>query len=246
MTTFPFILQGTITDFDGSTALASAKVIAKNLVSSESTSTTTNASGQYVLDLANMANGYSVGDVIYVKSFSGIRIRIGSFTITQAMIDGGGHTLSFTVYGLREHVFDTMFSLYNANLPPDFTDTDGSTTVSWKVTAAMPEDNPEFPVIIINPAGVKVNLLTMDKSQSDDDITVETEYFSRARFTKGRIDIGRDYIHNVLLQNQSFLEFSGLDFAVPEFIDDSNIGNFEVSGQKYNIANQIVKFGWNP
>ena len=54
----PYVISGTITDTDGSTVVASATVRARNETTGDIILTTTNSSGQYLLDASNFANGW--------------------------------------------------------------------------------------------------------------------------------------------------------------------------------------------
>lgn len=66
MATLPFPINGVVYDTDGTTAMASVKVTLRNERTNETISTTTNASGQYILDCANLASQYADGDVVTV------------------------------------------------------------------------------------------------------------------------------------------------------------------------------------
>lgn len=64
MASFPYIVNGTLFDIDGSTTLANVKVTVRNERTNKTLSQNTNSSGEYGFDLANLENGYSDGDVI--------------------------------------------------------------------------------------------------------------------------------------------------------------------------------------
>jgi len=64
VTSFP--VSGTLTDVDGSTAVASANVYVWSFTNDETVSCTTNSSGEYSLDLANMSTQWASGDVLYI------------------------------------------------------------------------------------------------------------------------------------------------------------------------------------
>ena len=85
-----------------------------------------------------------------------------------------------------------------------------------------------------------------DGTGLDSPINVTTMFYSRARHGKERVDIGRDFMENVLLDNEDALKYAGLDFDKAEFIDDSTVGSIIFSNQKYNLGTQIVKFMWRP
>ena len=66
MASFPYIIQGIVYDTDGTTTLSNVRVTARNERTSQTISQNTNASGEYQLDLANLSNGYSNGDIITI------------------------------------------------------------------------------------------------------------------------------------------------------------------------------------
>lgn len=71
MTSTPYPVTGIIYSLDGSIAEASATVTAINTSTGERTSETTNSDGQYILDLANFASGYSDGDSVVIRATNG-------------------------------------------------------------------------------------------------------------------------------------------------------------------------------
>ena len=60
-------IDGTVYDRDGTTAVA-ASVIAFNCTTTERTSVTCNASGQFILDLNNFPSGFTVGDHVQITA----------------------------------------------------------------------------------------------------------------------------------------------------------------------------------
>lgn len=65
-----YLISGNVDDTDGSTNLADVKVTCYNSNTNEwmpaAGQTDTNASGDYILDLVNMTNQWTTGDVVYV------------------------------------------------------------------------------------------------------------------------------------------------------------------------------------
>lgn len=74
-----YLINGTVYDLDGSTASDGAKVTIYNVTTKEKTSTTTNSSGQFLLDLANLASGYTIGDKIVLTA------QIGTGSATRSL-----------------------------------------------------------------------------------------------------------------------------------------------------------------
>ncbi len=244
-----FILYGKVFDLDGSTVINAANVTAMNKTNTGSVFVLTNSNGDYARDLADMTSGASLGDVITVKARIGSnKIVVSDFIVTQAMIESGGHQLNLTLIGKRQHIFKTFESLYSDNLPGDFTDTDSSTSVSWNLASAFQEDEPNFPLIVINPGQITGRFVTFDNSVTgnDDMVKVETIFYSKAKHGKKRIDIGRDFMENVLTSNLSVLEFAGLVLQKEDWLDDSTVGDVIFSRQKYNIATQAISMEWDP
>jgi len=61
-TNLPYIVYGVAYDTDGTTALNSATIRLRNETNGQIISTTSNSSGQFVLDAANFSSGYLTGD----------------------------------------------------------------------------------------------------------------------------------------------------------------------------------------
>lgn len=85
----PYPISGIVYAPDNTTAVNGAKVVAYNSTSGEATATTSNSSGEYIVDLANLTSGYDSGDVIYLSAFTGRR-SVDYRTTTTAGDDVGG------------------------------------------------------------------------------------------------------------------------------------------------------------
>ncbi len=225
--------------------MENVKVTVINTDSNKGTSANSNASGDYVVDMAN-AGGVVVDDIISIKGRIGNKVRIVTVTITQAMIDAGMTKQNVTLFGIREHTFKTLQTLYNSNLPPNFTGTGSEGTVSWSVSSAFPEENPAFPVIVIDPAKITGLKIDFARGQDDSEVQVETIFYTKAKHGKKRIDSGRDFMEDILTSNEVTLEYAGLFFSKNEWLDDSTVAEVLFERQKYNMANQILKFDWRP
>lgn len=60
----PWLIRGVVKDIDEAVDTSGVTVYAYNLTTEESISTTSNSSGEFILDCANFASGYTNGDVI--------------------------------------------------------------------------------------------------------------------------------------------------------------------------------------
>ena len=66
MAQFPYLIYGTVYQEDGSTVLASVRVVSRNERSNVTLSANTDANGQYQIDIANFTGGYNYWDVVTV------------------------------------------------------------------------------------------------------------------------------------------------------------------------------------
>ncbi len=76
----PYVVTGTITDSDGANP-SGIKVVARNDKTINNINTTTNASGEYILDLANLTNGWQVSESITIIVANGLESGSSSFAI---------------------------------------------------------------------------------------------------------------------------------------------------------------------
>lgn len=89
----PFTLGVTVYDTDGSTVLANITVRIRNENTNDTASAVTNSSGQVIFNLANLTNGWSVGDILsYYVLYKGYEAQ-ESFSLT----DTGGTTVTLTL-----------------------------------------------------------------------------------------------------------------------------------------------------
>lgn len=140
---------------------------------------------------------------------------------------------------IRQNVFANLFTLINTNKPSDFTF--AGKTITWKILSAFPEDNADFPCIIINSALVKPEILGFTGSCFViEDIEIEIEFYSLAKYGKERIDIGRDNVQDTLFSNTSTLSDNNLLLNADPF-DDSNVDSFISGKEKINTGASIVK-----
>ena len=98
MVSFPYPTVGTITDSEGSNP-SGAKVIMRNDRSGEKINTTTNASGQYLLEAANLASGYMTTDRLTIICAYGDEENESSFLISDYP---GDHTVNLTLEAISE------------------------------------------------------------------------------------------------------------------------------------------------
>ncbi len=235
----PLIISGTVTSLDESTGLGSCLVVAKNLTTGTGTSTTTASDGTYSVNVAII--NPNVGDIISMKAFKGQKIRVTNITITTAMITAGKTTKDIQIYDLRQHVYDVIYTLFYANKPPTYTNRFG-TSKTWNVLSAVPTDATDFPAITINPTMSNLKMVTFDNGQTATVTDTEVWYTAKSEDNKVRIDNGRGFNTNLMLDNETTLNYAELYFLKDNPIEDSTIGQLYISGQKYNQANQIYRF----
>ena len=88
----PYIIAGIVTDTDGSTILANATVNLLNSTTTESLDSTyqvtTNSSGEYVIDGANLTSGVSEGDSLTVEATSSDDVKFKQELITADIYTG--------------------------------------------------------------------------------------------------------------------------------------------------------------
>jgi len=133
---------------------------------------------------------------------------------------------------LRQNVYANIYTLVDANKPS-----------GWNLKTAYPEDNAGFPCIIINPANVKPTIVGMDKdSYIVEDISVEIEFFCKAKTGNDQLDRGRDNVMNTLLSNQATLETYGL-YLNEDAFDDSTTDVFISGKEKVRTGASIVSLG---
>lgn len=95
-TNLPYIVYGTITDVD-STFPNGAKVVIRNDTNGETLTTYTNSSGQYIVDLANLASGYTLTDRISVICAFGNADKESSF-----LVSADTHLVNLTLVTVSE------------------------------------------------------------------------------------------------------------------------------------------------
>lgn len=246
---FPFVIYGVITDLDGSTVASNSKVTILNKTQGGSTSMLSVSNGEYTLDMANTERAVMVGDVLSIKVVSSnkAKARIVEVTATADHVDRGGFEQDLSLYGMRKYTWDRLKNVYENNLPPNFTDLDGSSSVAWSFTATFPEKNPVFPVIILHPVEVDEAFMDMSHSDpSDTELSVRAEFYVQAKHKTQRFDEARDFLRDVIDNNKAQLRYEGLFFPARGWIDDSNMDQLLFDDEKYNFGNHILNLRWNP
>jgi len=101
MTSLPYPINGTITAVDLSTP--STKVVLRNDRTGETTSTTSNASGQYLLDAGNFTSGYMTSDRVTIVIGYGDEEGEGSI-----LLSSDTHTIDITLTTIADST-DTTY-----------------------------------------------------------------------------------------------------------------------------------------
>jgi len=133
---------------------------------------------------------------------------------------------------IRQNVFATMYALIDANKPSN-----------WNIFASYPEDEADFPCIILNSANIKPKIITMDSGgYTVEKITMEVEFFALSKYGDEQIEVGRDNVQNTMLTNQSTLNAYNL-YLLEEPFDDSNVDTFIQGREKIRTAGSIISMG---
>ncbi|MBW6469624.1 MAG: hypothetical protein K0A90_00200 [Methanosarcinaceae archaeon] len=104
----PYPISGVVYEIDTSTVKASATVIAYNQRTTETVTVTTNSSGEYSLDLANLSSGYNSGDVIFISAYFGNESIDYRTTTSASDTVGGSETKNlYLMFGPSHAYFDT-------------------------------------------------------------------------------------------------------------------------------------------
>jgi len=113
----PYVVYGTVTD-SNSALVASIRVTARNDTSGETTNATTNASGEYAIDLANLTSGYVNTDRITIICSYGLEEQESSF-----LISADTHSVNLTLVVRTESTDVTYCQLQDV-----YDELDGKTT----------------------------------------------------------------------------------------------------------------------
>lgn len=131
----PYPVDGTVYDQDGSTAVNGATVIALDVTTQEKTSITTDSSGDFLLDLGNLASGWTVGDKMQITAFykdgSARRSLTKRFTVSSTSHSCGSLVLHAGVepFGTSHITFVSVTNSTAAGLYVDFYDRDNDIKV---------------------------------------------------------------------------------------------------------------------
>ena len=122
----PYPIDGTIYDLDGSTAVNQAQVVVLDSTSGERISMKTNSSGQFILDIANLASGYSNGDKLQITATYGSGSAIRSLSKRHTVDTGLG---AYSVGSMVLHEGEEPFGTCTITFAGATSTTDQ--TVSW-------------------------------------------------------------------------------------------------------------------
>lgn len=135
---------------------------------------------------------------------------------------------------IRKNAWNTIAKLINDNVPN-----------GWTVTAAFPEKNPTYPVLVIHPVTTSPIILGLDSSSfTIEELEIEIEFFSKASTGFSQLDTCRDAIQAAIMNNQSTLSTYNL-YLKEEPFDDSDVDSFELNDEKLNSAGTIIRMGLN-
>lgn len=142
---------------------------------------------------------------------------------------------------IRADVFNALNALFIANKP---TYVYGGVTYTYTIKSAYPEENPTFPMIIINPSIITPKILVMGQNSfvRTDSIEIEIEFYAKAEHGKRVIDVARDSIMALIFDSEATLASDYDLFLGEEPIDDSNVDTLIEGSEKINTAGMLVRF----
>lgn len=215
MTNLPHLIYGTCTKADDTAYTKRVWITNEN--ENDVIETTCNASGQYIIDLANMSN-YTNGDILTVAleaySHTGYLLMQDSFEDTPVdMIEAAGRKLNianismnFTVgFGVslnkaRVEVFQKIWNMLNID-PPTYTNKAG-TISTYNIVSAFPEVEPTFPCLIVNPIVQSTMKLGVGRrSNRSLSCSIDFDFYAKTADGKNAIDVARGKLQTVLENN---------------------------------------------
>ena len=229
----PFLVHGTVTN-PSATAVASVNVIAHNTTTGERTPAfVTNSLGQYVLDLANLASGYSTGDSITVY------VRHAGFT-GEATFTLSGENLTQNLTVCAQVTFATLEN--NLWVALKNTLKAGTFVISeTSIFSAMNDELLEsegYPFIVMhNPLG-GFDPINMKNTIFDSEIMFRFEVYAVSAET---CKVLADDIRNQLFRAQEV--WDGLSLSNLKVIQVDNDW-YEVGKKKIHIKIFNVSFKW--
>ena len=140
---------------------------------------------------------------------------------------------------LRQDVFAAIRTLLVANKP---TYTYNSETVTYSIAAEYPEDNPSFPLIVINKPTVNDERITMDASTGDQVIDIQLDFYAKAIHGKKAIDAGQDSAMATIMGNISTFISSDKIAPMDDFWSDSGNSVIEDNNQTINTASSTMRW----
>jgi len=177
MADFPYIVKGRVTD-SNSTNPSGVKVVARNDRTIENINTTTDASGDYILDLANLSSGYNIGDQITIIVRDGLEEGDGSFTITSSETVQTKNITTSEILDSSDVAYCTITEVYD--------ELDGKTTTD--ISANLIRDK-----ILRSEAFIDLKTKTSFKSNTVTDEFYDTSDETMWLSPESKIGFGADY-----------------------------------------------------
>jgi len=143
-----------------------------------------------------------------------------------------------SVAKIRQDVYSAIKTLLVAN-KPSYTYND--VEYEYTIVAEYGRQASVFPYIVLNKALIGVELLNIDGSGEDYEVSVQLDIFALELHRKIAIDVALDSIQNTFLTNQSSLKSTDGLLLMQEPFDESNTTPFEDNGQVLNTASLIIK-----
>ena len=229
----PFIVSGTVTDASA-TAVASVNVIAHNTTTGERTpATITNSLGQYAIDLANLASGYTAGDSVTIY------VRHNGYTAESTFaISGENQTANLTTNA------QVTFATLENNLWVAIKNTLKAGTFAISETSIFSAMNDElissegYPIVIMHRPLINMDGINLANSVFDAPILFRFEVYHTS---DENCKVLSDDIRNQLFRAQEV--WDGLNICGLKVVQVDNDW-YEVGKKKIHIKIFNVSFTW--
>lgn len=139
---------------------------------------------------------------------------------------------------IRQDVYSAIRTLLVANKPSYTYD---NATIEYTLVAEYGRQSSSFPYIVLNKALIGVELLNIDGSGEEYEVSIQLDIYALELHRKVAVDVALDSIQNTFLTNQSSLKSTDGILLMQDPFDESNTTPFDDNGQVLNTASIIIK-----